>query len=82
MFVDIGPHTFNLDAAQVEAHLRGRKNRKLRALLPVHLYGQCADMDTLQRLAENFFPSVLVLVFITTSIVLLWHSGALARQVE
>ncbi len=54
VFADIEPHTFNLDAAQVENFLRGGQRDKLRALLPVHLYGQCADMDALQQLADEF----------------------------
>jgi dTDP-4-amino-4,6-dideoxygalactose transaminase len=54
VFADIEPRTFNLDAGQVESFLRGGKRDKLRALLPVHLYGQCADMDSLQGLAEEF----------------------------
>ncbi|MGA8764426.1 MAG: DegT/DnrJ/EryC1/StrS family aminotransferase [Candidatus Sulfotelmatobacter sp.] len=54
VFVDIDPLTFNLDPALVGAHLRASKHLKLRALLPVHLYGQCADVDALQRLAEEF----------------------------
>ena len=54
VFADIDSATFNLDPAQVEAHLRGSGYRKLRALLPVHLYGQCADMDRLQPLTDEF----------------------------
>ncbi len=54
VFVDIDPRTFNLDARQVEGFLQRGQRDKLRALLPVHLYGQCADMDALQRLAEEF----------------------------
>jgi dTDP-4-amino-4,6-dideoxygalactose transaminase len=54
VFADIDPHTFNLDPTRVESFLRGAKRDKLRALLPVHLHGQCADMDKLQRLAEEF----------------------------
>jgi dTDP-4-amino-4,6-dideoxygalactose transaminase len=53
VFVDIDPATFNLDPAQAERLLNGAPN-KLRALLPVHLYGQCADMDSLQNLAQRF----------------------------
>src|SRR5258708_10959682 len=54
VFSDIDPGTFNLDPGQVEKILRSAKSRKLRALLPVHLYGQCADMDSFQRLAGEF----------------------------
>jgi len=54
VFVDVDPHTLNLDPHQVEAHLRAGKSARLRALLPVHLYGQCADMDALRQLADEF----------------------------
>jgi dTDP-4-amino-4,6-dideoxygalactose transaminase len=54
VFVDVDPHTLNLDPYQVEAHLRAEKSGRLRALLPVHLYGQCADMDALRQLADEF----------------------------
>ncbi len=59
VFVDIDPETLNLDPAQVESFLRGPRRDKLRALLPVHLYGQCADMDSLQRLADEFRLSLI-----------------------
>ena len=54
VFADIDAGTFNLDPARVESLLRGGRRDKLRALLPVHLYGQCADKDSLQHLAEEF----------------------------
>ncbi len=54
VFSDIDPATFNLDPVQIESRLRSSSSRKLRALLPVHLYGQCADMDSFQRLAGEF----------------------------
>jgi dTDP-4-amino-4,6-dideoxygalactose transaminase len=59
MFADIDPRTFNLDANQVESFLRSGRRDKLRTLLPVHLYGQCADMDSLQRLADEFRLSLI-----------------------
>jgi len=59
VFADIDPRTFNLGPAQVEVFLRGGKRDKLRALLPVHLYGQCADMDAFERLAEDFHLSLI-----------------------
>ena len=54
VFVDVDQHTLNLDPHQVEAHLRAGKSTRLRALLPVHLYGQCADMDALRQLSDEF----------------------------
>jgi len=54
VFVDVDPHTLNLDPTLVEAHLRAGKSTRMRALLPVHLYGQCAPMDALQRIADEF----------------------------
>jgi dTDP-4-amino-4,6-dideoxygalactose transaminase len=54
VLVDIDPATFNLDPEKVAARLRFGGSHKIRALLPVHLYGQCADMDALRHLAEEF----------------------------
>ncbi len=54
VFVDVDSHTLNLEPALVESHLRAGKSSHLRALLPVHLYGQCAPMDALQRIADEF----------------------------
>jgi dTDP-4-amino-4,6-dideoxygalactose transaminase len=54
VFLDVDPHTLNLDAAQLEKYLHAGSSTHLRALLPVHLYGQCADMDAFQSLADEF----------------------------
>jgi dTDP-4-amino-4,6-dideoxygalactose transaminase len=53
VFADIDPGTFNLDPAQVEKALRSGRNARLRALLPVHLYGQCGEMDSFERLSRE-----------------------------
>jgi dTDP-4-amino-4,6-dideoxygalactose transaminase len=58
VFADIDAATFNLDPAGIESLLRSG-NQKLRALLPVHLYGQCADMTSFERLAEEFQLSLI-----------------------
>jgi dTDP-4-amino-4,6-dideoxygalactose transaminase len=56
VFVDVDPATLNLDAALVEDRLRREREGRadIRAMLPVHLYGQCADMDAFGRIAQEF----------------------------
>jgi dTDP-4-amino-4,6-dideoxygalactose transaminase len=49
VFVDIDPRTFNIDPGAVAAAV----TRKTRAILPVHLFGQAADMDPLLALAKR-----------------------------
>ena len=54
ILIDVDPATLNLDPALVERHLRTQPARKVSAILPVHLYGQCADMDAFARIAAEF----------------------------
>lgn len=54
VFVDVDPGTLNLDTAAVGQRLRSKRPENLRAILPVHLYGQCADMDALDRIAKEY----------------------------
>ncbi|MEU5884580.1 DegT/DnrJ/EryC1/StrS family aminotransferase [Spirillospora sp. NPDC047279] len=49
VFVDVAPDTYLMDLSQVEAAITPRT----KCLLPVHLYGQCVDMDPLKALAER-----------------------------
>jgi dTDP-4-amino-4,6-dideoxygalactose transaminase len=53
VFVDIDPETLNLDPVQVEQRLKSSSSRR-RAILPVHLYGQCADMTAFSRLGAEY----------------------------
>lgn len=50
IFVDVEPETATMDPKQVSAAITSRT----RAILPVHLYGQAADMDPLQAIAEEY----------------------------
>jgi dTDP-4-amino-4,6-dideoxygalactose transaminase len=53
VLADIDPATFNLSPAAVEAVLEGPQGKAVRALLPVHLYGQCADWAAFARLGKE-----------------------------
>ena len=49
VLVDVDPRTFNIDPKAVEQAI----GPKTRAIVPIHLFGQCADMDALMDLAEK-----------------------------
>lgn len=49
VFVDIDPLTYNLDVSRIFAKVTNRT----RAIIPVHLYGQIADMDAVLRVADE-----------------------------
>ena len=53
VLADIDPVTFNLDPAAVESALESHRGAPVRAVLPVHLYGQCADWDAFSRIARE-----------------------------
>jgi dTDP-4-amino-4,6-dideoxygalactose transaminase len=49
VFVDIDPLTYNIDPAKLESVITERS----RAIIPVHLYGQTADMDPIMEVARR-----------------------------
>lgn len=49
VFVDIEPDTYNLDPAKVEAAVTART----KVIMPIHLFGQCADMDPILHIAAT-----------------------------
>ena len=49
VFVDIDPVSYNIDTTKIEAKVTS----KTRAIIPVHLYGQMADMDAIMAIAQR-----------------------------
>ncbi|UCF80704.1 MAG: DegT/DnrJ/EryC1/StrS family aminotransferase [Acidobacteriota bacterium] len=57
VFVDIGPRTFNLDGVQLlraVASMAPEELVRVKAVIPVHLFGQCADMRPVLEVAQRF----------------------------
>lgn len=56
VFVDIQPDTYNIDPEKLKEWIDAnpKKVKKVKAMIPVHLYGQCADMDPLLVVAKEW----------------------------
>ena len=58
LFVDIDPETYTMDPNALEQFLRHRKKKserqKIKAILPVHLYGHPAEMDAIMDIADRY----------------------------
>lgn len=50
VYVDVDPRTYNLDPKKLEAAI----TKKTKAIIPVSLYGQCADYDAINFIAEKY----------------------------
>jgi dTDP-4-amino-4,6-dideoxygalactose transaminase len=71
VFIDIEPETYNISARALEKYLsescrrgddgplRDAQGRNVRAIVPVHLYGLCCDMDAIHRISEHFQVDVI-----------------------
>ena len=53
VFADIDKDTYNISLQSVEKILSGRNRSKIKAVIPVHLYGECADMDGILKLSAK-----------------------------
>lgn len=59
VFADIDPKTYNIDPVKIaEAAAKIPKGR-LKAIIPVHLYGQCCDMDGVMEIAREYGAAVI-----------------------
>lgn len=54
-FVDIDPKTYNIDVSQIEKAI----NPRTKAIMPVSLYGQCSEMDTINEIAKKHHLAVI-----------------------
>ena len=55
VFVDIDPETYNIDPEKIEEYLRGKgQGVRVKAIIPVHLYGQCSDMERIMDIAKKY----------------------------
>ena len=62
VFIDSEPETFNIDLDRVSSYLKTEEKRgkiKVKAILPVHLYGHPVDMDPLLSMASKFSIAVI-----------------------
>jgi dTDP-4-amino-4,6-dideoxygalactose transaminase len=61
LFVDIEPDSFNIDPEKIAEVLAAdaARTEKIKAILPVHLYGQCADMDRIMAISRQYGIPVL-----------------------
>ena len=60
LLADIDPATFNLSAEATEDLIRSHKSMRIKAILPVHLYGQCADWDAFTSLKQRHGDLLLI----------------------
>ena len=57
IFADINEETYNIDPGKIEEAIQNANDevrRKIKAIIPVHLYGQCADMERIMEIAKKY----------------------------
>lgn len=56
VFIDIDPETYNIDTKKIEKFLSANPglHEEIKAIIPVHLYGQTADMDPIIKIAKKY----------------------------
>ncbi len=62
LFVDIDERTYNIDPAKLAERLKSLSKEeqiRLKAVIPVHLFGQCADMEPIIRIARGYGMKVI-----------------------
>src|SRR3989339_1349646 len=57
VFTDIEPDTYTISLPSLEKAIK--KGKRIKAVIPVHLYGQCADMDGVRKIARKYNLKIL-----------------------
>lgn len=71
VFVDVCPDSFNIDTTQIEKYISVRT----KAIVPVHLFGQCANMDEVLRIANKYNLAVIEDTAQAIGAVYTFHNG-------
>jgi dTDP-4-amino-4,6-dideoxygalactose transaminase len=74
LFADIDPRTFNLSPDSVNQLLRSPSCPPVQAILPVHLYGQCADWDAFEAIVRDH-PGLLLIEDAAQAFGAFWNSS-------
>jgi dTDP-4-amino-4,6-dideoxygalactose transaminase len=53
-FIDVEDEYYTIDPVKIEEYINVNLNEKIKAVIPVHLYGQMADMPTIMELAKKY----------------------------
>jgi len=53
-FIDVDPQTYNMSTDALRTYLQSHSSEPIKALMPVHLYGQMCEMDEITALAEKY----------------------------
>jgi dTDP-4-amino-4,6-dideoxygalactose transaminase len=75
VFVDVDDKTFNIDISRIEDHITERTV----AIVPVHLYGQCADMEPLLMLGKKYGVHVIEDAAQALGAIYTFHDGSKKR---
>jgi perosamine synthetase len=76
VFVDVHKSDLNIDVEEMEKAISDRT----KAIIPVHIYGQSADMDTIKEIAELHFPKITIIEDVAESLGVFyknWHTGTI-----
>ena len=59
VFADIDPETFNLDSRAARLAIERLRPTPVKAMMPVHLFGECANMDVFEQVAQDYKLSII-----------------------